>query len=54
MNYLMMVMLRKMGASVLATVDMDLMKMSSATPTTSFLVSPTVSPVTEALSAGVH
>ena len=34
--------------SVLATVDMVLMKMSSATPTTSLRVSPTVSPVTAA------
>ena len=39
-------------AKVLATVDMVLMKMSSATPTTSLRVSPTVSPTTAALWAG--
>ena len=37
------------GASVFATVDIILMKMSSATPTTSFLVSPIVSPTTATL-----
>ena len=39
------------GASVLATVDISLMKISSATPTTSLRVSPIVSPVTAALCA---
>lgn len=41
--------LRNTLTSVLATVDMVLIKMSSATPTTSLRVSPTVSPVTAAL-----
>ena len=44
---------RNRAARVLATVDMVLMKMSRATPTTSLRVSPTVSPVTAALWAGV-
>lgn len=39
------------GASVFATVDMSLIKISRATPTTSLRVSPIVSPVTEALCA---
>ena len=45
------VMFRNRLTRVLATVDMVLMKMSRATPTTSFRVSPTVSPVTAALCA---
>ena len=49
--YLMSVKWENTVASVLATVDMVLMKMSSATPTTSLRVSPTVSPVTAALCA---
>ena len=53
MNYRIRVMFRKRLTSVLATVDMVLMKMSSATPTTSLRVSPTVSPVTAALCAAV-
>jgi hypothetical protein len=39
----------KTTAIELATVDIVLMKISSATPTTSLRVSPTVSPVTAAL-----
>ena len=38
---------------VLATVDILLIKISKATPTTSFLVSPTVSPTTAALWAAL-
>ena len=48
-TYLMRVMLLKRLTRVLATEDIILMKISKATPTTSFLVSPTVSPVTAAL-----
>ena len=51
-NYLNSVKWVNTEASVLATVDMVLMKMSRATPTTSLRVSPTVSPVTEARWAG--
>lgn len=48
-NYLKSVKWEKTEIMVLATVDIILMKMSSATPTTSLRVSPTVSPVTAAL-----
>gem|GEM_PF-3397881 len=51
--YFIRLMRAKIGARVLATVDIILMKMSSATPTTSLRVSPMVSPVTEALCAGL-
>lgn len=47
--YRISVILRNRLTSVLARVDIVLMKMSSATPTTSLRVSPTVSPVTAAL-----
>ena len=49
LNYLIRVTVLKRTTSVLATVDIILIKISSATPTTSFLVSPIVSPVTAAL-----
>ena len=47
--YRIRVILRNTLTRVLATVDMVLMKISRATPTTSLRVSPTVSPVTAAL-----